>query len=95
MATVHPTIVLPPSRLLCPRATVPQAIARPQRGRRRTPSAAKGSPGAEVLGRAESGIPLLVAALLVGLAFVVAPEQPQAQEAICHRHSGVVACRVW
>ncbi|MCP9797969.1 hypothetical protein [Cyanobium sp. Lug-B] len=39
--------------------------------------------------------PLLLAmALLLG-AVVLAPEQPLDQEAICHRHNGVEACRVW
>lgn len=44
---------------------------------------------------AASGAPLAVAAALVLLAVLLAPEQPQVQEAICHRHSGVAACRVW
>jgi hypothetical protein len=39
--------------------------------------------------------PLLLVILLVGVATLVAPEQPHDQEAICHRQSGVVACRVW
>jgi hypothetical protein len=29
------------------------------------------------------------------MAVLVAPEQPQDQEAICQRHNGVAACRVW
>jgi hypothetical protein len=41
------------------------------------------------------GAPLWVALLLWMVATVVAPEQPRDQEAICHRHSGEVACRVW
>ena len=40
-------------------------------------------------------LPLALAAVLVGLAVLVAPEQPRDQEAICHRHAGVEACRVW
>lgn len=40
-------------------------------------------------------IPLALAGLLVALAVLVAPEQPRDQEAICHRHAGVEACRVW
>jgi hypothetical protein len=44
---------------------------------------------------AAPGAPLAVAAALVLLAVLLAPEQPQVQEAICHRHSGVAACRVW
>jgi hypothetical protein len=39
--------------------------------------------------------PLLLVILLVGVATLVAPEQPHDQEAICHRQSGEVACRVW
>lgn len=40
-------------------------------------------------------LPLALAAVLVALAVLVAPEQPRDQEAICHRHAGVEACRVW
>lgn len=40
-------------------------------------------------------LPLALAGVLVGLAVLVAPEQPRDQEAICHRHAGVEACRVW
>jgi hypothetical protein len=39
--------------------------------------------------------PLLLVILLVVVASLVAPEQPHDQEAICQRHSGEVACRVW
>lgn len=39
--------------------------------------------------------PLVLALLLIGLAAVLAPEQPWDQEAICQRHIGVEACRVW
>ncbi|MBM5823018.1 hypothetical protein KBY84_02895 [Cyanobium sp. N.Huapi 1H5] len=39
--------------------------------------------------------PLLLAVGLVLGAGVLAPEQPLDQEAICHRHNGVEACRVW
>ena len=38
---------------------------------------------------------LLIAAVLVLLAALIAPEQPRFQEAICQRHNGVAACRVW
>jgi hypothetical protein len=38
---------------------------------------------------------LAFVAVLFLLAMVVAPEQPRDQEAICHRHNGVAACRVW
>lgn len=41
------------------------------------------------------GIPLALAAMLLLAAVLVAPEQPLAQEAICQRHNGVAACRVW
>jgi hypothetical protein len=37
----------------------------------------------------------LVAALLILAALLLAPERPQDQEAICQRHNGVAACRVW
>jgi hypothetical protein len=40
-------------------------------------------------------LPLALAALLVALALLVAPEQPRDQEAICQRQAGVEACRVW
>lgn len=36
----------------------------------------------------------LVALLLLAAA-LVAPEQPAAQAAICERHNGAAACRVW
>lgn len=39
--------------------------------------------------------PLLLAAVLCLMAVLVAPEQPQDQEAICQRHNGAAACRVW
>ncbi len=39
--------------------------------------------------------PLLLAVGLVLGAVLLAPEQPLDQEAICHRHNGVEACRVW
>ena len=41
------------------------------------------------------GIPLALAVILLLAALLVAPEQPLAQEAICQRHNGVAACRVW
>jgi len=41
------------------------------------------------------GLPLVLAALLVTVALSLAPERPEAQEAICKRHAGVEACRVW
>ena len=36
-----------------------------------------------------------MAVLLLLLAVLVAPERPHVQEAICQRHNGVEACRVW
>lgn len=33
--------------------------------------------------------------VLMGVAIVVAPEQPLLQASICERHHGVAACRVW
>ncbi len=39
--------------------------------------------------------PAALAALMLLVAVVVAPERPQVQEAICQRHNGVEACRVW
>ena len=36
-----------------------------------------------------------MAALILLLALLLAPEQPGDQAAICHRHAGVEACRVW
>jgi hypothetical protein len=41
------------------------------------------------------GAPLFLAAFLVTVALLLAPERPEAQEAICNRHAGVEACRVW
>jgi hypothetical protein len=45
--------------------------------------------------RARTTTPLLLAIGLVLGAVLLAPEQPRDQEAICHRHNGVEACRVW
>ncbi len=45
--------------------------------------------------RRDALIPAALAALLALAATVVAPESPQDQEAICQRHNGVEACRVW
>ncbi len=45
--------------------------------------------------RRDALIPAALAALLTLAATVVAPESPQDQEAICQRHNGVEACRVW
>jgi hypothetical protein len=45
--------------------------------------------------RARTAAPLVLAVGLVLGAVLLAPEQPHDQEAICHRHNGVAACRVW
>ena len=45
--------------------------------------------------RVESGSFLALSGVLVLLAVLIAPEQPRFQEAICQRHNGVAACRVW
>ena len=42
-----------------------------------------------------ASMPLRLAVGLVLGAVLLAPEQPRDQEAICHRHNGVEACRVW
>lgn len=73
-----------------------------------TPSRPLGRPLERGLGRRAAGgghrapaprhrvaVPLLLAAGLVLGAVLLAPEQPRDQEAICHRHNGVEACRVW
>jgi hypothetical protein len=43
----------------------------------------------------EITVPAVLAGVLLLLALVVAPEGPQVQEAICQRHNGAEACRVW
>ena len=40
-------------------------------------------------------LPLVLVGVLVLLAVLVAPERPLDQAAICQRHAGPVACRVW
>jgi hypothetical protein len=45
--------------------------------------------------RLAAAAPLLLASLLVLAAHLLAPERPWDQEAICQRHNGVEACRVW
>ncbi|MEA5417112.1 hypothetical protein [Synechococcus sp. BA-132 BA5] len=45
--------------------------------------------------RSRAATPLLLAVGLLLGAVWLAPEQPRDQEAICHRHNGVEACRVW
>lgn len=43
---------------------------------------------------AVAALPLLVVALVLAAA-LVAPEQPEQLAAICERHNGPAACRVW
>ncbi len=40
-------------------------------------------------------LPVVLVGVLVLLAVLVAPERPLDQAAICQRHAGPVACRVW
>ena len=40
-------------------------------------------------------IPAVLLLLLLGMSSLVAPEAPQDQAAICERHNGPAACRVW
>ena len=42
-----------------------------------------------------SAAPALLAAVLLLVAGLAAPERPADQAAICQRHNGVDACRVW
>jgi hypothetical protein len=42
-----------------------------------------------------AAIHALLAGFLLAAALVAAPEAPQDQAAICQRHNGPVACRVW
>jgi hypothetical protein len=46
-------------------------------------------------GESAGAAPVALAAMILLLALLVAPEQPGRQAAICHRHIGVDACRVW
>jgi hypothetical protein len=48
-----------------------------------------------VLESAMPTLPLVLVGVLVLLAVLVAPERPRDQAAICQRHAGPVACRVW
>ncbi|MCP9835681.1 MULTISPECIES: serine protease inhibitor [unclassified Cyanobium] len=66
------------------------APARPLNG-----SPLNGSPRLASVPRSRAATPLLLAVGLVLGAVLLAPEQPRDQEAICHRHNGVEACRVW
>jgi len=61
----------------------------------RIPSRRRASIGSFSGAEARVGVPLALAAVLWCVALLVAPEQPRDQEAICQRHNGVAACRVW
>ena len=78
---IHDSAFVAPSGATGPAAAPPRA-----RRKRRRPADREG---------AAPGASLWIALLLLVLAVVVAPEDPKDQEAICHRHSGEVACRVW
>jgi hypothetical protein len=62
---------------------------------RRTVTRRREGAAAAALARPGTAVPLLVAVGLVLGAVLLAPEQPFDQEAICQRHNGVAACRVW
>jgi len=51
--------------------------------------------GADAAEPAMPTLPLVLVGVLVLLAVLVAPERPRDQAAICQRHAGPVACRVW
>lgn len=59
------------------------------------PVASPSSKGPATPVGAAPAVPLLLSAVLCLVALLVAPEQPRDQEAICQRHNGVDACRVW
>jgi len=101
MAAVIPPILLTPSVRLAPRAQwIPSASwSSPPRPRsaqsKRSAHAKERVVHRAVCGRSSASVPMVLAVVLVLMALVVAPEQPQDQEAICQRHSGEAACRVW
>jgi len=74
---------------LSPRARIPR-VSRSLRSQSGPLSGAPSRPGG-----AGVTVPAALAAVLMLVAVVVAPERPQDQEAICQRHNGVEACRVW
>ncbi|MEB3243904.1 MAG: hypothetical protein VKO44_09745 [Cyanobacteriota bacterium] len=108
MATVLPSILLaspvPPGRLSGarraprPRLSASARSAPPRRFAPRRPSGGLAAPRVAAAGAHQAAgpwAPLALAALLVAVSTLVAPEQPHAQEAICQRHSGADACLVW
>lgn len=81
---VHPAAFQAPLAPGSRRRSLPAVATRGQ--------AVQGAPPFRIAGAAG---PWLLAASLVLLAALVAPERPQDQEAICQRQAGVEACRVW
>ncbi|MFN9870726.1 MAG: hypothetical protein ACK55E_04715 [Cyanobacteriota bacterium] len=89
----HPVLstpaVLVPVELVAGAGAVPAAL----RQRRR-----RGAAHHRQISTTSSGFPaapLLLTAALLLMAVLVAPERPADQEAICQRHNGAAACRVW
>lgn len=70
-----------------PAKASPQRVVR--RGRHSVP------PGAVAILPAIPSLSLVLAGVLVLLAVLTAPERPLDQAAICQRHAGPEACRVW
>lgn len=105
MAAVLPSIVLNPSVSRSRPVSSPVLIAspglwrlpslRPPHPRRLQREVAKEALVPVARPAAGCAWPLVLAALLMGLAAIAAPERPQDQEAICQRQSGEAACRVW
>jgi hypothetical protein len=96
MATVLPPILLTLASVPLARPAQPSPSSSAWAVQRRRGALAADRPlGPEVRGGAGSAVPFCLAAILVSVALVLAPEQPHHQEAICQRHSGEVACRVW
>lgn len=81
----------------CPVLTPPASLRPPRKGS--IPLRPRQSKPVRALVGPSGWEPVLGPALVVGLwlfaAAVVAPEQPQNQAAICQRHNGPEACRVW
>lgn len=88
----HPVLSTPPSLLpvewVAATSAVPAAAVPQVRGARLGLESQRRS-GASPL------VPLMVTLTLMLAAALVAPEHPADQEAICQRHNGVAACRVW
>jgi hypothetical protein len=69
------------------RSPIPALRACPAGGALRLP--------ARRLRRSGGLVPALVCGGLLAAALWMAPEAPQDQAAICQRHNGMAACRVW